>query len=125
MNLKEMLSDTLALIEEINPESEYLTDDPDIQAKIKSVTNHIMYEMARFKKIPKYVEFMVNDGEMVDFARLEKECGSEVYQISNINGIGFELKADGTIIKVTKGKSRPYCIFSCVLSSSVSINDSK
>lgn len=103
MNLKEMLSYTLSLIEEINPESEYLTDDPDIQTKIKSVTNHIMYEMARFKKIPKYIEFDVNSGETIDFDRLERECGSEVYQISSVGGIGFELKADGTIIKVTKG----------------------
>ena len=39
MTLKEMKQKTLRLIEEINPESELLTDDPDISAKINDVIN--------------------------------------------------------------------------------------
>ena len=40
MILKEMKEKTLRLIEEINPESEYLTDDPDIAEKLLSIRNN-------------------------------------------------------------------------------------
>ena len=53
MTLSEMKKKTLALIEELDPDSEYLTEDPDIAAKLNYVTNQIMYEVARIKKIPK------------------------------------------------------------------------
>ena len=52
MTLKEMKQKTLRLIEEINPESELLTDDPDIAAKINDVINQIQFELVRIKKIP-------------------------------------------------------------------------
>ena len=51
MTLKEMKKTVLALIEELNPDSEYLTDDPDIQAKINDVINLVQLELARMKKI--------------------------------------------------------------------------
>ena len=59
MTLTEMKRKVLGLIEELNPLSEFLTDDPDIQAKINEVTNQVMFELSRFKKIPKYVEIAV------------------------------------------------------------------
>ena len=37
MTLMDMKYKVLALIEELNPESEYLTDDPDISTKINYV----------------------------------------------------------------------------------------
>ena len=52
MTLKEMKNKVLKLIEESNPESELLTDDPDISAKINDVINQIQNEMSRIKKIP-------------------------------------------------------------------------
>ena len=55
MTLKEMKKKVLSMIEELNPLSDLLTDDPDIQLKINEVTNQIQYEISRFKKIPKYV----------------------------------------------------------------------
>ena len=67
MTAKEKIREILALIEELNPDSELLTKDPDIQAKIFSVTNHVMFELARLKKIPAYVEITVEDGEMLTF----------------------------------------------------------
>jgi hypothetical protein len=99
MNLREGKTEVLAMIEELNPESEYLTDDPDIQAKINGTFNRVLYEMARYKKIPRYIEMEVEKGELIDFARLEKECGSEVYQINIVRGVDCDLKAQGTIIK--------------------------
>ena len=62
MTLKEMKMKVLALIEELNADSTLLTDDPDIAAKINAVTNQILFELARIKKIPKCVELTVNEG---------------------------------------------------------------
>ena len=103
MTLLEMKKEVLGLIEELNAESEYLTDDPDIAAKINYVINIVMFELARMKKIPKYVEFAVKEGEIIDFSRIEKECGYEIYQISLVEGVDYEFKADGTIIKALEG----------------------
>lgn len=100
MTLLEMKKKVLALIEELNPLSEYLTDDPDIQAKINEVTNQILYEMARFKKIPKYVEIEVNEGDTLEFADIEKECGYEIYQIDLVCGVRYVPKANGTVLKM-------------------------
>ncbi len=99
MTLLELKKKVLALIEELNPDSEYLTDDPDISTKINDVINQILYELARMKKIPKYIEIEVKKGELIDYARIEKESGSEVYQISLVEGVSYEYKAQGTIIK--------------------------
>ncbi len=100
MTLLEMKNKVLRLIEEANPNNENLTDDPDIAMKINDVINQVLYELARFKKIPRYIEFEVTNGEIIDFERLEKECGSEIYQISTVSGIEHQRKADGTVIKV-------------------------
>ena len=100
MTLTEMKKKVLSLIEELNPLSEFLTDDPDIQAKINDVINQILYEMARFKKIPKYVEIEVNEGDQLEFADIEKECGYEIYQIDLVCGVRYVPKANGTILKM-------------------------
>lgn len=100
MTLTEMKKKVLGLIEELNPDSEYLTDDPDISTKINDVTNQILFELARFKKIPKYVEMEVTEGDLIEFADIEKECGYEIYQINNVCGVNFYPKANGTILKI-------------------------
>ena len=100
MTLTEMKKKVLALIEELNPLSDLLTDDPDIQAKINDVTNQILYELARFKKIPKYVEIPVSAGDVLDFADIEKASGYEVYQMDIICGVRYVPKANGTVYKM-------------------------
>ena len=100
MNLLEMKQKVLGLIEELDPESEYLTDDPDIATKINEVTNQILFELARIKKIPKYVEMKVDQGDLVEFADIEKVCGYEIYQISTVSGINYVPKANGTVLKI-------------------------
>lgn len=100
MTLKEMKTKVLGLIEELNKDSEFLTEDPDIATKINDVINQILFELARIKKIPKYVEMEVSKGDMVDFADLEKECGYEVFQIYNFGGVKNDSKAYGTIYKI-------------------------
>lgn len=103
MTKLEMKKRVLALIEEINPDSEYLTDDPDIQAKIDYVTNQVMYELARLKKIPKYFEMTVSTGDIITFAEFEEECGYEIYQVERICGVANTAKADGTVFKMLEG----------------------
>ena len=100
MTLKEMKKKVLGLIEELNADSPYLTEDPDIATKINDVINQILFELARIKKIPKYIEMEVHKGDLVDFAELEKECGYEVFQIYNFGGVENESKAYGTIYKI-------------------------
>lgn len=99
MTLLDMNKKVLALVEELNPDSEILTDDPDIAAKINAVTNQIMFELARIKKIPKYIEVDVSKGDTLTFEDLEKECGYEVYQLGVVGGVLCSLRANNTVIK--------------------------
>ena len=101
MNLYEMKKKVLGLIEELNPNSELLTDDPDISTKINDVTNQIMFELARMKKIPAYVEIEVEEGQIVTFEDIEREGGSVVYQIDTVKG-ECDIKAQGTVFKATQ-----------------------
>ncbi len=96
----EMQKKVLALIEELNPDSPLLTDDPDISAKYNEVTNQVMFELARMKKIPRYVEMEVSKGDIIEFADIEKKCGSEVYQLALVGGVEYSIKGDGTVIKI-------------------------
>ena len=100
MTLLEMKKKVLGLIEELNPDSDLLTDDPDISTKINDVINQIMFELARMKKIPKYVEMEVSAGDVIEFADIEKECGYEVFQIKMVGGVNYAPKADGTVLKM-------------------------
>lgn len=100
MTLLEMKKKVLGMIEEINPDSELLTDDPDIATKINDVTNQIMFELARMKKIPKYVEMNVSEGDLVTLEDISNAVGYEVYQLGTINGVNYVPKANGTILKI-------------------------
>jgi hypothetical protein len=111
MTLDEMKKKSLGLIEEVNPDSEFLTDDPDIATKFNDVANQIMYELARMKKIPKYVEMEVSEGDLIDFAAIEKKCGYEVYQISMVSGVRCAPKANGAIMKILESGTAEIDIF--------------
>ena len=111
MTLKEMKEKVLGMIEELNPDSKLLTDDPDIATKFNDVTNQIMFELARMKKIPKYVEMAVNKGDTVEFADIERECGYEIYQISLVSGVNFSSKANGTVLKILESGTAEIDVF--------------
>lgn len=100
MTYDEMKRKSLALIEELNEEREYLTDDPDIATKYMDVTNQVLFELARNKKIPMYIELGVTKGQMIDFAAIKKECGKEVYQFGTVKGVNHDYKANGTVLKI-------------------------
>lgn len=111
MTLKEMKTKVLGLIEELNPLSDVLTDDPDIAAKINEVINSVMFELARFKKIPKYVEMAVNEGDTIEFADIEKDSGYEVYQIDIICGVRYVPRAQGTVLKMLESGTAEISFF--------------
>lgn len=100
MTLLEMKKKVLALIEELNPDSEYLTDDPDIATKINEVINQIMFELIRFKRIPKYFEMQVAEGDIITTDDMASEVGYEIYQVGTIGGVRYAPKADGTVFKM-------------------------
>ena len=100
MTLLEMKKKVLGLIEEINPDSELLTDDPDIATKLNDVINQIMFELARLKKIPKYVEMEVNEGDTLTLEGIGIEAGYDIYQLGSVGGVIFRPKANGTVLKI-------------------------
>ena len=100
MKLKEMLKKVLALIEELNPESKLLTDDPDIAAKIRDVINQVMFECARMKKIPKLVVLPVTAGQILDYDEIANACGFDIYQVVRVAGVKYELWAGGTVLEI-------------------------
>lgn len=100
MTLKEFKEKVLGMIEELNPNSELLTDDPDIATKFNDVTNMRMFDLVCMKKIPKYVELQVSEGDTITFAEIEAACGYEVYQFGTISGVNYAPKANGTVLKI-------------------------
>lgn len=111
MTLYELKKKVFALIEELNAYSEFLTDDPDLAAKVNEVINQIQFEMARLKKIPKYVEMEVSAGDVIQFADIEKKCGNEVYQINTVCGVDFEFKGNGTVLKIKESGTAEIDVF--------------
>lgn len=103
MTLQEMKKQTLRLIEEINPESDLLTDDPDISAKINDVINQIQNELVRLKKIPAREEMEVSEGDEVDF----KEIDKRMYQLNIVRGVENIIIGD-TIIFNGDGTAKIY-----------------
>lgn len=103
MTLKEMKVNVLNLIEEINPSSQYLTDDPDIAAKINDVINNIQNELARIKKIPVRDEMEVAEGDEVDFVDIDKD----LFQLNIVRGVDNTIVGD-TIIFNEDGTAKIY-----------------
>lgn len=87
MTLKDMKLRVLSLIEEVNPDSEYLTDDVDIQAKINYVIDTKNHELARIKKIAASDKIEVSEG---DEKNLYDEL-SDFYKLKNIIGVRYDL----------------------------------
>lgn len=86
MTLKRMMEKVLNLIEEINPDSEYLTDDPDISAKIKDVINQVQHELARMKKIPANTTEDVTADDVFDMNNLDNFYQLKLLRFKNKSG---------------------------------------
>ena len=87
MTLREMKDRVLSLIEEINPESEYLTDDPDIQEKINFVIDMKQHELARIKRLAASEKITATKDKQID---LYDEYDN-FYKLKNISGVSYTL----------------------------------
>lgn len=103
MTLLEMKRKVLSLIEELNPGHPALTGDADISAKLVEVINQVLFELARMKKLPLYLEFRVEPGQLVDLAAIREKCMREVYQIALVTGVKHLVRAGGTALKALEG----------------------
>lgn len=104
MTLGEMKKKVLTLIEEYDSTETSLTADIDIAGKINFVINQIQNELARYKKIPFYLERDVLKGiysiyELTHFTEDEVTTSIDVYQTKMIRGIDWEFKADGEMVE--------------------------
>ncbi len=99
MTLNEMKKKTLGLIEEVNPNSEVLTDDPDIATKLNDVINQTMFELARIKKIAKFVDMDVEKGDVLTLEDIGNEVGYDIYQLGTISGVDHKYRAFGTAVQ--------------------------
>lgn len=111
MTLLEMKKKVLGLIEEVSPDHVNLTEDPDIATKFNDVTNQILYELARIKKICKYLELPVHAGDLITFEDLEEEVGYEVFQLGAVAGVNYVPKANGTVLKFLESGTAEIDVF--------------
>lgn len=100
MTLGELKRKVFALIEELDTSKPELTADPDLALKINDVVCQILYELARFKKIPRYCELEVSNGDLITFEDIEREVGNQIYQVSLFGGVEYEPKANNTMFKI-------------------------
>lgn len=87
MTLREMKDRVLSLIEELNPNSEYLTDDVDIQEKINYAIDTKQHELSRIKRIAAIEKLRVKDNQQVNLY----EEYDDFYKLKSINGVHYTL----------------------------------
>ena len=87
MTLKEMKDRVFSLIEEVNPESEYLTDDIDIQEKINYVIDMKNHELARIKRMAAQDITEVAENEEMNLYDDYKNF----YMLKSITGVKHDL----------------------------------
>lgn len=107
MTLKELKENVLKMIEEISETPNVYTDDPDIDKKLNTVINQVMYELARMKKIPELSTLDVETGDVINlndvldnFYQLDhvKYVNSDEKEIDvNLFGSTIECTENGTI----------------------------
>lgn len=95
MDLEDVKKQILALIEELNPNSLALTDDPDISAKINFVINQIQTELTRIKKLPAKTTMVVTKDQSI----LITDIDANIYQLSLIRDVNYEVIGDTIIFK--------------------------
>lgn len=93
MTLEEMKIKVYTLIEEYNENSDELTDDEDLAAKMNSVINQIQNELARYKKIPGYTSISVKKNQEMSL----EDIDDNIYQLNNIRGVAYETLQDRVI----------------------------
>lgn len=93
MTLKEQKIKILSLIEELNPESELLTDDPDISSKINAVINQVQNELSRIKKIPAKYIYDTSKNKTLLLTDIPNN-----YQLNKLSTTKYKIEGDYEII---------------------------
>ncbi len=93
MTLKEQKIKILSLIEELNPESELLTNDPDISSKINAVINQVQNELSRIKKIPAKYKYDTTKNKTLLLTDIPDN-----YQLNKLSTIKYKIEGDYEII---------------------------
>lgn len=86
MTLEEFKIKVFSLIEEYDENEENLTADEDLANKINSVTNQILFELARMKKINAYEARDVKEGDVIEFNSLDS-----FYQLNIVRGLDCDI----------------------------------
>lgn len=79
MTLETLKKNVLKMIEEISETPEVYTDDPDIDKKMNTVINQVMFEVARMKKIPAKTSIEIDEPGTFDLNGVEN-----FYQLDHI-----------------------------------------
>ena len=70
MTLETLKKNVLKMIEEISTAADTYTDDPDIDAKLNTVINQVLFEVARMKKIPAKAEIDIDEPSTYDLRNI-------------------------------------------------------
>ena len=92
MTLETLKKNVLKMIEEISTAADTYTDDPDINAKLNTVINQVLFEVARMKKIPAKAEIDIDEPSTYDLRNI-----SDFYQLDHIrykDTLGNEICAE-------------------------------
>ena len=82
------------MIEEISDNSEVYTDDPDLETKLNTIINQVMFEIARMKKIHAIEKIEIpNTGLEYDLNELESffQLDHIIYTDNNKNELEYDL----------------------------------
>lgn len=90
MTLEDMKTRVYQLIEEYSENADELTEDEDFAAKINIVIDQVQNHLTRFKKIPKFAELNVTEGQTMTLGDIDKEF----YQLDLIRGVDYDIKND-------------------------------
>lgn len=93
MTLEDVKKKVYSLIEEYSEDSDTLTEDEDLAAKMNFVINQIQTELTRFKKIPASTTMNVTDGQTIQAKSIDKNF----YQLGLIRGVEYETINDNII----------------------------
>lgn len=103
MTLEELKIKVLTLIEEYDENSETLTNDEDIAAKLNGVINMIQNEMARYKKIDAYIELDVEENQEISLEDIDRN----LYQLNLIRGVDYSVIGNRVLFNET-GTAKVY-----------------
>jgi hypothetical protein len=108
MTLEEFKLKVYSLIEEVSENNINLTEDTDLAMKFNNVTNSILNEICRMKKLDEYVTYDVifdteESEKMVKFEDLIEE--GKIYQINVITGLKHDIIGKRVIFK-EEGKAK-------------------